>query len=93
MFPLYDSELCQVVFAGFSSEALAQRIIDCKPRVVITCNAVKRGVKPILLKDIVDTSLLESAKNGVDVGMHWKLTCIGIMPFTNVSFRPVAIFT
>jgi acetyl-CoA synthetase len=70
MFPLYDSELCQVVFAGFSSEALAQRIIDCKPRVVITCNAVKRGVKPILLKDIVDTSLVESAKNGVDVGMH-----------------------
>jgi acetyl-CoA synthetase len=58
-----------VVFAGFSAEALAQRIIDCKPKVVITCNAVKRGVKPILLKDIVDTSLVECAKNGVDVGI------------------------
>ena len=59
----------QVVFAGFSADALAQRIVDCKPKVVITCNAVKRGQKLISLKDIVDTSLVESAKNGVDVGM------------------------
>ncbi len=27
-----------VVFAGFSSESLAQRIEDCKSNVVITCN-------------------------------------------------------
>lgn len=60
----------QVVFAGFSADAIAQRIIDCKPKVVITCNAVKRGLKAIPLKDIVDTALVESAKNGVDVGMH-----------------------
>ncbi|CAL5027689.1 unnamed protein product [Urochloa decumbens] len=58
-----------VVFAGFSADALAQRIIDCKPKLVITCNAVKRGLKTIPLKDIVDTSLAESAKNGVDVGI------------------------
>ncbi|PAN38449.2 hypothetical protein GQ55_7G128000 [Panicum hallii var. hallii] len=58
-----------VVFAGFSADALAQRIVDCKPKVVITCNAVKRGQKLIPLKDIVDTSLVESAKNGVDVGI------------------------
>ncbi|KAF9669426.1 hypothetical protein SADUNF_Sadunf14G0106400 [Salix dunnii] len=56
-----------VVFAGFSSESLAQRIIDCKPKVVITCNAVKRGAKVIHLKDIVDTALAESAKNGISV--------------------------
>lgn len=60
----------QVVFAGFSADALAQRIIDCKPKVVITCNAVKRGKKLIALKDIVDVSLADSAKNGVDVGMY-----------------------
>ncbi|OEL15726.1 Acetyl-coenzyme A synthetase, chloroplastic/glyoxysomal [Dichanthelium oligosanthes] len=58
-----------VVFAGFSADALAQRIVDCKPKVVITCNAVKRGLKVIPLKDIVDASLVESAKNGVDVGI------------------------
>uniref|UniRef100_K3Y5J6 Acetate--CoA ligase n=1 Tax=Setaria italica TaxID=4555 RepID=K3Y5J6_SETIT len=58
-----------VVFAGFSADAIAQRIIDCKPKVVITCNAVKRGLKAIPLKDIVDTALVESAKNGVDVGI------------------------
>uniref|UniRef100_A0ACD5UPA1 Uncharacterized protein n=1 Tax=Avena sativa TaxID=4498 RepID=A0ACD5UPA1_AVESA len=56
-----------VVFAGFSADAIAQRIIDCKPKVVITCNGVKRGLKLIPLKDIVDASLVESAKNGVIV--------------------------
>ncbi|KAK7396023.1 hypothetical protein VNO78_16712 [Psophocarpus tetragonolobus] len=53
-----------VVFAGFSAEALTQRIIDCKPKVVITCNAVKRGPKAIHLKDIVDTAIHDSAQNG-----------------------------
>ncbi|KAJ7976333.1 Acetyl-coenzyme A synthetase [Quillaja saponaria] len=56
-----------VVFAGFSAESLAQRIMDCKPNVVITCNAVKRGSKTIYLKDIVDASLKESSQNGVFV--------------------------
>ncbi|PKI79249.1 hypothetical protein CRG98_000369 [Punica granatum] len=56
-----------VVFAGFSAESLTQRIVDCKPKVVITCNAVKRGPKVINLKDIVDAALVESAKSGVSV--------------------------
>nr|AFD33359.1 acyl-activating enzyme 15 [Cannabis sativa] len=56
-----------VVFAGFSAESLSQRIIDCKPKVVITCNAVKRGPKIIHLKDIVDAALVESAKTGVPI--------------------------
>ncbi|KAK4747707.1 hypothetical protein SAY87_014293 [Trapa incisa] len=56
-----------VVFAGFSAESLAQRIVDCKPKVVITCNAVKRGPKVINLKEIVDAALIESARNGVSV--------------------------
>ncbi|CDP16758.1 unnamed protein product [Coffea canephora] len=54
-----------VVFAGFSAESLAQRIMDCKPKVVITCNAVRRGSKVIYLKDIVDAALAESARNGI----------------------------
>ncbi|KAJ0551020.1 putative acetate--CoA ligase [Helianthus annuus] len=39
-----------VVFAGFSAESLEQRIIDCKPKIVITCNAVKRGTKSSILR-------------------------------------------
>ncbi|XP_049382384.1 acetyl-coenzyme A synthetase, chloroplastic/glyoxysomal-like isoform X1 [Solanum stenotomum] len=54
-----------VVFAGFSAESLAQRIIDCRPKVVITCNAVRRGSKIIYLKEIVDSALLESARKGI----------------------------
>ncbi|KAJ8478718.1 hypothetical protein OPV22_022445 [Ensete ventricosum] len=58
-----------VVFAGFSAESLAQRIVDCKPKVVITCNAVRRGSKSIHLKEIVDNALIESVKHGVSVGL------------------------
>lgn len=58
------------MFAGFSADSLAQRIVDCKPKLVLTCNAVKRGPKPILLKDIVDAALVESEKNGFSVGMY-----------------------
>jgi acyl-coenzyme A synthetase/AMP-(fatty) acid ligase len=57
---MHTAKISQVVFAGFSADSLAQRIVDCKPKLVITCNAVKRGVKPILLKDIVDAGLAES---------------------------------
>ncbi|MCO5608710.1 hypothetical protein L7F22_062925 [Adiantum nelumboides] len=46
-----------VVFAGFSAEALAGRILDCHSKVVITCSAFKRGNKLIDLKKIVDASL------------------------------------
>nr|XP_016437820.1 PREDICTED: acetyl-coenzyme A synthetase, chloroplastic/glyoxysomal-like [Nicotiana tabacum] len=56
-----------VVFAGFSAESIAQRIMDCKPKVVITCNAVRRGPKTIFLKDIVDAALIESAQNGINI--------------------------
>ncbi|KAL5700486.1 acetate--CoA ligase [Ranunculus cassubicifolius] len=56
-----------VVFAGFSSESLSQRIVDCKPKAVITCNAVRRGPKVINLKEIVDAALVESSNNGMSV--------------------------
>ncbi|KAI8541210.1 hypothetical protein RHMOL_Rhmol08G0044400 [Rhododendron molle] len=56
-----------VVFAGFSAESLAQRIVDCKPKVVLTCNAVMRGSKIIYLKDIVDKALTESTGNGISI--------------------------
>ncbi|KAL8544241.1 hypothetical protein ACS0TY_004684 [Phlomoides rotata] len=63
-----------VVFAGFSSESLSQRIMDCKPKVVLTCNAVRRGPKVIHLKEIVDAALTDSAQNGtvVDVCLTYE---------------------
>ncbi|GMR46681.1 hypothetical protein PMAYCL1PPCAC_16876, partial [Pristionchus mayeri] len=43
-----------VVFAGFSAESLAARIVDAKVKLVVTADAVFRGTKHILLKPIVD---------------------------------------
>eukprot|EP00271_Cylindrocystis_brebissonii_P002601 TRINITY_DN13356_c0_g1_i1.p1 TRINITY_DN13356_c0_g1~~TRINITY_DN13356_c0_g1_i1.p1 ORF type:complete len:779 (+),score=110.03 TRINITY_DN13356_c0_g1_i1:48-2339(+) len=56
-----------VVFGGFSSEALAQRILDCKPKVVLTCSAVMRGSKSIPLKAVTDGALELCAAQGVTV--------------------------
>jgi len=43
-----------VVFGGFSADALAGRIEDCKARVLITASGVKRAKKVINLKAIAD---------------------------------------
>ncbi|KUO56587.1 MAG: acetyl-coenzyme A synthetase [Sphingomonadales bacterium BRH_c42] len=45
-----------VVFAGFSPDALAGRIEDCKSRVVVTADEGLRGGKPIPLKANVDAA-------------------------------------
>jgi acetyl-CoA synthetase len=46
-----------VVFAGFSSGALASRIDDCSAKLVITSDGAYRGNKVIELKSIVDEAL------------------------------------
>lgn len=43
-----------VVFGGFSAEAIADRIVDCKSSVVITADAGLRGGKTVPLKATVD---------------------------------------
>ncbi|KAG5643417.1 acetyl-CoA synthetase [Asterophora parasitica] len=48
-----------VIFAGFSSESLRERINDCGSRVVITSDEGKRGGKTIATKAIVDKALEE----------------------------------
>lgn len=46
-----------VVFGGFSSEALANRINDCNPKLIITADGNFRGGKSIELKAQVDKAL------------------------------------
>ncbi|GAX72977.1 hypothetical protein CEUSTIGMA_g430.t1 [Chlamydomonas eustigma] len=53
-----------VIFAGFSADSLAQRIMDCKSRVVITSTGTMRGTKPVDLKGIVDKALDLCNKGG-----------------------------
>ena len=49
-----------VVFAGFSSTSLSDRINDCQCSLVITADAVYRAEKKIELKKIVDEALLQT---------------------------------
>ena len=46
-----------VVFAGFSSSALADRINDCKAKMVLTSDGNFRGNKQIPVKAVVDEAL------------------------------------
>jgi acetyl-CoA synthetase len=46
-----------VVFAGFSAEALRDRINDCQSRIVLTTDEGRRGGKTIATKAIVDSAL------------------------------------
>jgi acetyl-CoA synthetase len=48
-----------VVFAGFSPDSLAGRIIDCKSDIVITADEGLRGGKPIPLKRNTDVALTQ----------------------------------
>jgi acetyl-CoA synthetase len=48
-----------VVFAGFSSSALADRIIDASANIVITSDGAYRGAKSIAVKKVVDEALLK----------------------------------
>lgn len=48
-----------VIFGGFSSNALKDRIIDTQCKVVVTANEGKRGDKNIPIKQIIDNALLE----------------------------------
>ena len=46
-----------VVFAGFSSSSLADRINDCKAKMVLTSDGNYRGAKKIPVKAVVDEAL------------------------------------
>ena len=46
-----------VVFGGFSPEAIRGRMADAQRKVVVTCDAVMRGAKPVQLKTQIDAAL------------------------------------
>ena len=46
-----------VIFGGFSSESLKDRIDDCKSRVVITSDEGRRGGKTIPIKNLADNAI------------------------------------
>ena len=49
-----------VVFAGFSASALADRVNDCKAKMVLTSDGNYRGNKKIPVKAVVDEALLKT---------------------------------
>ncbi len=49
-----------IVFAGFSSTAIASRINDSQCKMLITANEVYRGAKPVKLKEMCDEALKET---------------------------------
>jgi acetyl-CoA synthetase len=56
-----------VVFAGFSAESLAERILDSNCSILITADGSYRGKKLVNLKDIADRALEISSKRGHQV--------------------------
>ena len=61
-----------VVFGGFSSEALRDRVRDCGAKFVITQDEGRRGGKPLALKTVVDQALED--ERGVKKVIVYKRT-------------------
>ncbi|KXZ53705.1 hypothetical protein GPECTOR_6g622 [Gonium pectorale] len=77
-----------VVFGGFSADAVAQRILDCKGKVVLTATGVMRGAKPVLLKPIVDEAVALAAKQGFNVSSVLCLEVPGALPASRTPWNP-----
>jgi len=56
-----------VVFGGFSADALANRVVDCGAKVVITSDGGYRRGAPSALKPAVDEAVTKAAGEGQDV--------------------------
>lgn len=56
-----------VIFAGFSANALSDRINDAEAKLIITADGLNRGAKEIPLKEVVDEALIScsSIKNTI----------------------------
>jgi acetyl-CoA synthetase len=63
-----------VVFAGFSPNAIADRIIDCNACVIITSDQGRRGGRTIPLKDNVDKALARKDVTSIKHNLVYALT-------------------
>ncbi|XP_017787859.1 PREDICTED: acetyl-coenzyme A synthetase isoform X2 [Habropoda laboriosa] len=72
-----------VVFGGFSSDSLAERILDSKAKILVTADGVWRGEKLLLLKTICDEALGKIRKHG-----HVVECCVVIAHLKRVSCPP-----
>lgn len=73
-----------IVFAGFSSDSLGERMHDCRARVLLTADFVYRGEKLLRLKEICDTALEKCKSMG-----HKVENCIVVkhLPRLSASFN------
>lgn len=67
-----------IVFAGFSADALAERMKDGECTLLITADGTYRGQKLINLKSICDTAINECKQSGLEI-----VTCIVLKHVTN----------
>jgi acetyl-CoA synthetase len=85
-----------VVFAGFSSDALRDRINDCNCKVVLTADQGMRGGKPVNLKQVTDvavsqcpgvTNVIVLKRTGAEVPMtvgrdlYWDELAQSVRPY------------
>jgi len=56
-----------IVFGGFSAESLADRIVDADSHLLITCDGVFRGAKPVPQKTNADLAIDLAKERGVEV--------------------------
>lgn len=69
-----------IVFAGYSADSLAERILDSKSKVLITSDGVWRGEKLLNLKQICDDALEKVANHG-----HLVESCIVVSHLQRLS--------
>ncbi len=70
-----------IVFGGFSSQALRDRIIDAKARLVVTADGAYRKGKPYMLKPAVD----EAMKSGCETVQN---VCVVRRNFETIQTEP-----
>ncbi|KAI8989291.1 acetyl-coenzyme A synthetase [Pilobolus umbonatus] len=66
--------LHSVVFAGFSSDSLYDRIIDSNAHVILTADEGRRGGKPVVIKQFVDRAL-EGPNNITNILVYRHTNC------------------
>jgi acetyl-CoA synthetase len=59
-----------IVFAGFSADSLADRIVDSTCTVVVTADGTFRGKKPVNLKEIADEAIRTADKQMPDANVE-----------------------